>query len=61
MKVGVPRGRCKYPWLNFHVDPHLWLIDIMWSTGVFILSLTSDVTEIRKAKYITATTVAYNP
>ncbi|KDR24168.1 hypothetical protein L798_08998 [Zootermopsis nevadensis] len=46
MKVGVPRGRCQNPWLNLHMNPHLWLIDIMRSTRMFILSLTSDVTEI---------------
>jgi hypothetical protein len=40
MEVGVPRGR-----LNFHMNPHLWLVDIVWSTWMFILSLTSYVTE----------------
>jgi ribosomal protein S10 len=50
MEVGVPRGRGQYSWLNFHVNPHLRLIDIMWSTRVFILSLTSDVTEINGLK-----------
>jgi hypothetical protein len=48
MKVGVPGGRGQYSWLNFHMNPHLWLVDIMWCTRVFILSLTSDVTGIQE-------------
>jgi hypothetical protein len=50
MEVSVPWGRGQYSRLNFHVNPHLRLVDIMWSTRVFILSLTSDVTEIKRVK-----------
>jgi hypothetical protein len=66
MKVGVSRGRGQYSWLNFHMNPHLWLVDIMWSTRVFVLSLTSDMTEIQKVNHnimrrIIVTTTAYTP
>ena len=48
--MGVPGGRGQYSRLNFHVNPHLRLVYIMWSARVFVLSLPSDVTEIKCVK-----------
>jgi hypothetical protein len=50
VEVGVPRGRGQYSRLNFHVNAHLRLVDIMRSARVFVLSLTCDVTEIKYVK-----------
>jgi hypothetical protein len=45
MEVGVPWGR-----LNFHMNPHLWLVDVVWSAWVFVLSLASYVAETHRVR-----------